>query len=118
LPGDQRLGQSVVKAVRGGKLTEFQALQAMLIPSGNNIVSLLARCDAGLQAAFVAKMSAAAARSGCAARGAPASAALTRPRRARRLAHAPAALSGFVARSQMHLPPDGHGYMFTARAKG
>ena len=35
-----RLGQSVVKVVRGGKLTELWALQAMLIPSGNNVVSL------------------------------------------------------------------------------
>jgi hypothetical protein len=57
-------------------------------------------------------------RSGCAARGTPTSAALTRPRRARRLAHAPAALSSFVARSQMHLCPDGHRRMFTARARG
>jgi D-alanyl-D-alanine carboxypeptidase len=113
--GDQRLGQSVVKVVRGEKLTELQALQAMLIPSGNNIVSLLARCDAGLQAAFVAKMSAAAARSDCAARGAPPSAAPTRPRRALRLAHAPAALSSFVARSQMHLCPDGHGTCYGSR---
>ncbi len=55
---DQRQGQSVVKVVRGEKLTELQALQAMLIPSGNNIASLLARWDAGSQAAFVAKMNA------------------------------------------------------------
>ena len=46
--------------MRGEKLTELQALQALLVPSGNNIVSLLARCDAGLQAALVAKMNAAA----------------------------------------------------------
>jgi len=117
--GDQRLGQSVVKVVRRGEADRAPgAAGDAHPPSGNNIVSLLARCDAGLQAAFVAKMSAAAARSGCAARGAPTSAAPTRPRRALRLAHAPAALSSFVARSQMHLPPDGHGYMFTARAKG
>src|SRR2546421_368693 len=45
-------------------------------------------------------------------------AALTRPRRARRLAHAQAALGSFVARSQMHLCPDGHRRMFTARARG
>jgi hypothetical protein len=30
--GDQRQGQSVVQVVRGEKLTELQALQAMLIP--------------------------------------------------------------------------------------
>ena len=29
---DQRRGQSVVQVVRGEKLTELQALQAMLIP--------------------------------------------------------------------------------------
>jgi D-alanyl-D-alanine carboxypeptidase (penicillin-binding protein 5/6) len=46
--------------VRGEKLTGLQALQAMLIPSGNNIASLLARWDAGSQAAFVAKVNVAA----------------------------------------------------------
>lgn len=38
--------------------TERQALEAMLIPSGNNIASLLAGWDAGSEAAFVAKMNA------------------------------------------------------------
>ena len=42
----------------GEKLTERQALEAMLIPSGNNIASLLARWDAGSEGAFVAKMNA------------------------------------------------------------
>ena len=46
--------------MRGEKLTGLQALQAMLIPSGNNIASLLARWDAGSQAAFVAKVNVAA----------------------------------------------------------
>jgi serine-type D-Ala-D-Ala carboxypeptidase (penicillin-binding protein 5/6) len=55
---DQRQGQSVVKATPGQKLTERQALEAMLIPSGNNIASLLARWDAGSERAFVAKMNA------------------------------------------------------------
>jgi D-alanyl-D-alanine carboxypeptidase (penicillin-binding protein 5/6) len=50
--GDQRLGQSIVKVVRGEKLTELQALQALLIPSGNNVASRPARWDVGLQAAF------------------------------------------------------------------
>jgi D-alanyl-D-alanine carboxypeptidase len=40
----------------GEKLTERQALEAMLVPSGNNVASLLARWDAGLEAAFVARM--------------------------------------------------------------
>jgi serine-type D-Ala-D-Ala carboxypeptidase (penicillin-binding protein 5/6) len=55
---DQRQGQSVVKVTPGEKLTERQALEAMLIPSGNNIASLLARWDAGSERAFVAEMNA------------------------------------------------------------
>src|SRR6266581_8823519 len=55
---DQRQGQSVVQVAAGEKLTERQALEAMLIPSGNNIAALLARWDAGSEAAFVAKMNA------------------------------------------------------------
>jgi hypothetical protein len=58
--GDQRQGRSVVKVVCGEKLTGLQALRAMLILPGNNIAPLLARWDAGLQAAFAAKMNAAA----------------------------------------------------------
>ena len=41
---DQRQGQSVVKVAAGEKLTERQALEAMLVPSGNNIAAMLARC--------------------------------------------------------------------------
>jgi serine-type D-Ala-D-Ala carboxypeptidase (penicillin-binding protein 5/6) len=55
---DQRQGQSVVAVEPGEKLTERQALEAMLIPSGNNIASMLATWDAGSEAAFVAKMNA------------------------------------------------------------
>jgi len=55
---DQLQGQSVVQVVPGEKLTERQALEAMLVPSGNNIASMLARWDAGSEAAFVAKMNA------------------------------------------------------------
>jgi serine-type D-Ala-D-Ala carboxypeptidase (penicillin-binding protein 5/6) len=55
---DQRQGQSVVAVVPGEKLSERQALEAMLIPSGNNIAFMLARWDAGSEAAFVAKMNA------------------------------------------------------------
>jgi serine-type D-Ala-D-Ala carboxypeptidase (penicillin-binding protein 5/6) len=55
---DQRQGQSVVQVAAGEKLTERQALEAMLIPSGNNIAWMLARWDAGSQPAFVAKMNA------------------------------------------------------------
>jgi D-alanyl-D-alanine carboxypeptidase len=46
--------------VRGENLTVLQALQAMLIPPGSNIAFPLARWDGGLQAAFAAKMNAAA----------------------------------------------------------
>ncbi len=56
--GDERQGQSVVAVAAGEKLTERQALEAMLIPSGNNIASMLAGWDAGSEGAFVAKMNA------------------------------------------------------------
>ena len=55
---DQRQGQSVVRVAPGEKLTERQALEAMLIPSGNNIASMLAGWDAGTEGAFAAKMNA------------------------------------------------------------
>jgi D-alanyl-D-alanine carboxypeptidase (penicillin-binding protein 5/6) len=50
--------ESVVKVQAGEKLTEYQALQGLLIPSGNNIGELLARWDAGSEAAMVAKLNA------------------------------------------------------------
>ncbi len=53
---DQRQGESVVQVRAGEKLTELQALEAMLIPSGNNIASMLAAWDAGSVPAFVTKM--------------------------------------------------------------
>jgi serine-type D-Ala-D-Ala carboxypeptidase (penicillin-binding protein 5/6) len=55
---DKQQGQSVVQVAAGEKLTERQALEAMLIPSGNNVASILASWDAGSQGAFVAKMNA------------------------------------------------------------
>ncbi len=55
---DQQQGQSVVRVTPGEKLTERQALEAMLIPSGNNIAWMLARWDAGSEGAFVVKMNA------------------------------------------------------------
>jgi D-alanyl-D-alanine carboxypeptidase len=55
---DQRPGQSVVRVLPGEKLTERQALEALLIPSGNNIAAMLASWDAGTDGAFVAKMNA------------------------------------------------------------
>jgi D-alanyl-D-alanine carboxypeptidase (penicillin-binding protein 5/6) len=55
---DEKQGQSVVKVAAGEKLTERQALAALLIPSGNNVADLLAAWDAGSRRAFVAKMNA------------------------------------------------------------
>lgn len=55
---ERRQGDSVV-AVRGGEqLSELQALEAALIPSGDNIVQLLALWDAGSIPAFTARMNA------------------------------------------------------------
>lgn len=48
--------QSVVAVIAGERLSEFQALEALLIASGNNIAETLARWDAGSVPAFVAKM--------------------------------------------------------------
>ncbi|HUZ85792.1 MAG TPA: hypothetical protein VNF26_02450 [Candidatus Baltobacterales bacterium] len=48
--------QSVVPVAAGEQLSEFQALEALLIPSGNNIAETLARWDAGSVASFVTKM--------------------------------------------------------------
>jgi serine-type D-Ala-D-Ala carboxypeptidase (penicillin-binding protein 5/6) len=55
---DLASGQSVVAVRAGERLTERQALEGLLLPSGNNIATLLARWDAGGEAAFVAKMNA------------------------------------------------------------
>src|SRR3954453_18083366 len=43
----QRQQESVVSIAAGERLTELQALQALLLPSANNIAAVLARCDAG-----------------------------------------------------------------------
>ena len=57
-------GQSVVPVVAGEKLTERQALQALLLPSANNIAIALARAVSGSTEAFVAAMNAEARRLG------------------------------------------------------
>ncbi|MCL5048565.1 MAG: hypothetical protein M1374_07280 [Firmicutes bacterium] len=49
---------SVVAVTQGEKLTELQALEAALIPSGDNIIQMLAAWDAGSVKAFVVKMNA------------------------------------------------------------
>jgi serine-type D-Ala-D-Ala carboxypeptidase (penicillin-binding protein 5/6) len=59
---DRRAAQdeSVVPIAAGERLTELQALQALLLPSANNIAAVLARWDAGSADRFVARMNAAA----------------------------------------------------------
>jgi serine-type D-Ala-D-Ala carboxypeptidase (penicillin-binding protein 5/6) len=55
---DASQGQSVVAVAVGERLTERQLLQALLIPSGNNIAQTLAAQVAGSQTRFVAEMNA------------------------------------------------------------
>jgi serine-type D-Ala-D-Ala carboxypeptidase (penicillin-binding protein 5/6) len=57
---DRRRGQheSVVSVAAGEQLTERQALQALLLPSANNIAAVLARWDAGSADRFVSRMNA------------------------------------------------------------
>jgi D-alanyl-D-alanine carboxypeptidase (penicillin-binding protein 5/6) len=54
-------GDSVAPVTAGERLTEVQLLQALLIPSADNIASVLARWDSSSDAAFLAKMNATAA---------------------------------------------------------
>jgi len=57
---DRRRGQqeSVVSIAAGEQLTERQALEALLLPSANNIAAVLARWDAGSVERFVTRMNA------------------------------------------------------------
>ncbi|MEV5611884.1 D-alanyl-D-alanine carboxypeptidase [Streptomyces sp. NPDC052225] len=50
--------ESVVKVTEGQKISEYEALQAVMLPSANNIAKLLARWDTGSSSedAFVEKM--------------------------------------------------------------
>ncbi|MEU4562181.1 D-alanyl-D-alanine carboxypeptidase [Actinoplanes sp. NPDC023936] len=54
------LGQSLVPVVEGERLTQRDALEALMLPSANNIAHQLAIWDSGSEKAFVAKMNAAA----------------------------------------------------------
>jgi serine-type D-Ala-D-Ala carboxypeptidase (penicillin-binding protein 5/6) len=54
----RRQQESVVPIAAGERLTERQALQALLLPSANNIAAVLARWDAGSAERFVARMNA------------------------------------------------------------
>ena len=55
-------GDSTLEVVAGERLTERQLLEALLIPSADNIADYLARWDAGSIPAFVRKMNAMAAK--------------------------------------------------------
>src|SRR5213596_3466322 len=50
--------ESVVSIAAGEHLTERQALQALLLPSANNIAAVLARWDVGSADQFIARMNA------------------------------------------------------------
>jgi serine-type D-Ala-D-Ala carboxypeptidase (penicillin-binding protein 5/6) len=51
-------GQSTVAVAAGEVLSEYQLLEALLVPSANNVATILADHDAGTQAAFLRKMNA------------------------------------------------------------
>jgi len=53
-------GDSLVAVAAGEVITERQALEALLLPSADNMAWILARWDAGGRAAFAARMNAAA----------------------------------------------------------
>jgi D-alanyl-D-alanine carboxypeptidase (penicillin-binding protein 5/6) len=53
---DQAAGDSVAPVVAGESLSELQLLQALLIPSADNLAPVVAAWDAGSEAAFVAMM--------------------------------------------------------------
>jgi D-alanyl-D-alanine carboxypeptidase (penicillin-binding protein 5/6) len=63
-PGEVRAGESVVPVQAGEVLTERQALEALLLPSADNVAWILARWDAGSLGAFVDRMNRAARRLG------------------------------------------------------
>jgi serine-type D-Ala-D-Ala carboxypeptidase (penicillin-binding protein 5/6) len=55
---DAAQGQSVVVVQAGEQLTERQLLEALLVPSGNNIAEMLATLVASSQTRFIAEMNA------------------------------------------------------------
>ncbi|MGW4647079.1 D-alanyl-D-alanine carboxypeptidase [Kitasatospora sp. NPDC004289] len=50
--------ESRAQLTEGQKLTEYEALELLMLPSANNVARLLARWDSGSEAAFVEKMNA------------------------------------------------------------
>lgn len=65
-PEDLALDQSVVKVVAGEQLSERQALEAMLVPSADNMAEILARWCSGSVPSFVRALNAEAASLGLA----------------------------------------------------
>jgi D-alanyl-D-alanine carboxypeptidase (penicillin-binding protein 5/6) len=59
-PSQARYGDSLVLVAAAEAITERQALEALLLPSADNMAWILARWDAGSRAAFAARMNAAA----------------------------------------------------------
>ena len=57
-------GQTLVAVASGERISERKALEAMLLPSGNNMARILARWDAGSIRRFLARENATAARLG------------------------------------------------------
>ncbi|GGI97972.1 hypothetical protein GCM10010885_04500 [Alicyclobacillus cellulosilyticus] len=53
---DKKAGESVMKVVAGERLTERQLLEGLLLPSANNIATMLANWVAGDEASFVRMM--------------------------------------------------------------
>lgn len=53
---DKAQGDSVVAVTAGEQITELEALEATLIPSGDNVAQMLATWDAGSIPAFVVRM--------------------------------------------------------------
>ncbi len=60
-PAELAQSESLVPVQAGEQLTELQALEAMLIPSADNVADMVATWDAGSLPAFVQKMNAEAA---------------------------------------------------------
>ncbi|MFJ8044523.1 D-alanyl-D-alanine carboxypeptidase [Kitasatospora sp. NPDC096147] len=50
--------ESRAQLTEGQKMTQYEALELLMLPSANNVARLLARWDAGSEAAFVEKMNA------------------------------------------------------------
>jgi D-alanyl-D-alanine carboxypeptidase (penicillin-binding protein 5/6) len=63
-PAQARNGDSLVPVTAGEQISERQALEALLLPSADNMAWILARWDAGSETAFLARMNATARRLG------------------------------------------------------